>query len=119
MNIARRGFLTGVAAFMATAIAPNTARPETHLERFTRMAATGRIEDQTFYFDGPVTLSNVNNLKVARCRLIWLPETVFPAQTKALFSIENCCNLDFQFSELNAKHVTAKSVEGLCLLSLA
>jgi TAT (twin-arginine translocation) pathway signal sequence len=65
----RRGFLKGLAGLAALACAPSipAALVQTEQERLLAKMATGLVENEIFYLDGPVTISGVNNLIINRC----------------------------------------------------
>ena len=68
----RRGFIKGLAGLAALAVVPGTAvlAAKTQQERFLAAAATGLIEHQTFYLDGPVVLSGIDGLVIRHCTFL-------------------------------------------------
>ena len=65
----RRGFLQGIAALAALAVAPSIAAPARSAEhqRFIEMMKTGRVANQIFYLDGPIIIDGVNDLIIECC----------------------------------------------------
>ena len=70
MNINRRGFLKGIGALAALAVAPSipAALVQSEMDRLMAKIATGVVRDEIFYLDGPVILSGVNNLRITQCK---------------------------------------------------
>ncbi len=68
MTITRRGFLKSFSALAACAVAgPTLARlPVSDNARLIAAMQSGLIENQSFVFDGPITL-NVSNLVIRNC----------------------------------------------------
>ena len=100
MNINRRGFLKGIGALAALAVAPSipAALVQSEMDRLMAKIATGVVSGETFYLDGPIVISGVNNLRITECRFVFK----MSAPWEYLVKIEDAQNLIFSSCVLDA-----------------
>lgn len=70
MTISRRGFIKGLAALAAVAIAPSITEEALVKKEHKRLLAlmnTGLIENEIFYLEDTLIIQNIDNLIIRNC----------------------------------------------------